>query len=75
MGFGDGASGFFDLPGEELVEGGVLVRVRLDHFVHGADEVEALHEGSDVGFAGGGVVFAAHFLALGFEQGEGFFPV
>ena len=73
--FGDGASGFFDLSGEELVEGGVLVRIWLDHLVHGADEVEALHEGSDVGFAVGGVVLTAHFLALGFKEGEGIFPV
>ena len=64
VGLGDGAGGGLDGAGEEVVEGGVLGGVGLDHFGEGGGEVEGGDEGSDVGSAGGVVVFFAHFFGF-----------
>ena len=72
---GDGPRIGADLAREEVVEAGVLVRVRLDHLSHAVLKLEALDEGLDVALALGQVVLAAHLLALLAQQVDSALPV
>lgn len=57
-----------DFAREEFIEVGIILWVRLDHFMHGIPQLKAVEKRLDVVFRFGRVVGPAHFDTLLLEE-------